>query len=358
MSDSPTQITIAVDQVRALAEKILVAVGASAARARRVVDCLVYADQHGIGTHGLIRLKHYVDRVKAGGIDPAAEVRFVREAPASALLDGGNGFGSVIAARAVEVAVEKAASAGVGAVVAREMNHFGAAAYYATMISGHGMAGVVMVNVTASMVPTGGVDVTVGNNPIAFAFPSSDPDPVVFDAATSRSSWGALFRAAQRDEALAHGAFLGPDGLPTTDPALVLEGGSLVPIEGYKGYGLALCIALLTGVLGGGKFDSEIEHPYRALAAAGDNSALVLAIDLDRFAGRDAFTRRVGALSGQIRSGGRAPGVEAIMVPGDREHGVARERAAQVVLEAQTLAEITALAREFELDSSAIASAR
>src|SRR5664279_3956743 len=142
------------------------------------------------------------------------------------------------------------------------MNHFGAAAYYATMAAEQDMVGMVMTNVTASMAPTGGREVLVGNNPIAFAFPSSGPAPVIFDAATSRSSWGALLRAAQRGESLAPDAFLGSDGMPSDEPDAVLAGGSLLPIEGYKGYGLALCIALLTGVLAGAEFDSEIAHPY------------------------------------------------------------------------------------------------
>src|SRR5262249_45715134 len=165
MSEPPMPVSVAVEDVRALAESILTAVGTEPRDAWRVIDSLMYADQHGIGTHGLMRLKHYVDRVRAGGIDPRPAVNIVREAPGSALLDGGNGFGSVVTARAVEVALEKATAQGAAAVVARNMGHFGAAAYYATMASQHGMAGVVMVNVTASMAPTGGTSALVGNNP-------------------------------------------------------------------------------------------------------------------------------------------------------------------------------------------------
>jgi LDH2 family malate/lactate/ureidoglycolate dehydrogenase len=356
MSESVLPVRVAADDARALAEGILIAVGANERVARRVVDSLLYADLHGIGTHGLMRLKHYVERVQAGGIDPSATVECVREAPASALLDGGNGFGAVVTTRAMDVALEKAAMQGTAAVVARNMNHFGAAAYYATMASERGMVGIVMVNVTASMAPTGGMSLIVGNNPIAFAFPSAGDDPIVFDAATSRSSWGSLFRAAQRNETLAEGAFLGADGLPTTDPETVMQGGSLQPIEGYKGYGLALCIGLLTGVLGGGKFDSEIAHPYRVLTARGDNSALVLAISIDHFAGREAFARRASALGDEIRSGPRAPGGDTIMVPGDREHAVARSRRTHVLLEARTVSELEGLAHELDVEMPAIAS--
>jgi L-2-hydroxycarboxylate dehydrogenase (NAD+) len=346
MMETRPPLHIPVDQARTLAEEILNAVGAADDDASRVVDSLIYADRRGVGTHGLIRLKFYVDRVRSGGIDPDATVELVRESDATALLDSGNGFGAVATTRALELAIDKASKAGAGVVAARNMNHFGAAAYYATMAAEQNMVGVVMTNVTASMAPTGGTDVLVGNNPIAFAFPSSDSAPVIFDAATSRSSWGALLRAAQRGEPLAPDAFLGPNGMPSREPDAVLAGGSLLPIEGYKGYGLALCIALLTGVLTGGEFDSEIAHPYRHLEAPGGNSILAIAIPVDGFVGADAFAGRVGDLSETIRSGATAPGVDRVMVPGDRENAAAQAAGETISLEHETVEQLEALGTE------------
>jgi LDH2 family malate/lactate/ureidoglycolate dehydrogenase len=344
--------------VSTLAEEILTAVGAGPADAARVVDSLIYSDRRGVGTHGLIRLKFYVDRVRAGGIAPDATVELVRETEATALLDSGNGFGAVATTKVLELAIEKASRAGAGIVAARNMNHFGAAAYYATMAAERQMVGMVMTNVTASMAPTGGKEVTVGNNPIAFAFPSSDPSPLIFDAATSRSSWGALLRAAQRGEALVPDAFLDAEGAPSREPDAVLEGGSLLPIEGYKGYGLALCIALLTGVLAGGEFDAEIAHPYRDLSARGGNSVLAVVFPTAGFAGAEAFARRVGELSATIRSGPTAVGVERIMVPGDREDATARAAGDTISLEAETVEQIEALGVELGLESDLLEVAR
>jgi len=211
---------------------------------------------------------------------------------------------------------------------------------------------IAMTNVTASMSATGGTTPVVGNNPIAFAVPSAGDDPVVFDAATSRSSWGALLLAAQRGEPLVQGAFLGPDGLTSVDPANVLAGGSLQPIEGYKGYGLALCIGLLTGVLAGGCFDSEIRHPYRDLSCAGDNSALVMALDVAHFVDRGQFAERVAQLSASIRSGPTAKNADPIMIPGDREAGRARMQTSEIALESQTVRELDDLAAELSVGRS------
>jgi L-2-hydroxycarboxylate dehydrogenase (NAD+) len=277
----------------------------------------------------------------------------VREDVASALLDGGNGFGAVVTTRATELAIEKARNAGVAAVAARCINHFGAAAYYAMMASEEGVVGIVMGNTTAAMPAAGGTTPVVGNNPIAFAFRSTGA-PVVFDAVTSRSSWGALLQAKQAGASLAPGAFLGPDGVPTTDPDAVLAGGSLQPIEGYKGFGLAICIALLTGVLADGAYDDEIIHPYRHLAAPGDNSVLVLAIDVDHFADRDRFAERVGVVGERVRGGRSAPDAPPIMMPGDREHARTARQDTHVELAPETVAELEALGRSLGLDGPAL----
>lgn len=345
-----TAATVPVDWVRHLAEAILEAVGTPAPDAQMVVDSLIEADRRGVGTHGVLRLSFYVDRVRHGGIDPVSPVTTVQDRPGTALLDGGNGFGAVVTTRAMKLAIDKARRTGLGAVAARRMNHFGAAAYYAQMASEQNMVGIVMTNVTASMAATNGVTPVVGNNPIAFAVPAGADTPVIFDAATSRSSWGALLRAQQRGEPLDPGAFLGSDGAPSTDPAAVLAGGSLLPIEGYKGYGLALIIALLTGVLADGAFDTEIAHPYRSLGSEGDNSALVIALDVSSFVEPSAFAARTRTLGDEIRAGTRAANGEPIMLPGEREEQMARAQVSFIALEETTIDELRALACEFGVD--------
>lgn len=312
-------------QLRAFVAQVLAAAGATPANAEVVADNLVFADLRGTETHGVIRLDLYLDRIEAGGLDPRANCVEVSQAPAAALLDGGNGFGAVGGAEAMRLACDKAEQSGIGWVTVRRTNHFGAAGYFAMQAIDRGMVGLAITNVCASMAPTGGTLPIVGNNPIAIGCPGSTP--VVWDVATSMSSWGALIVAGQRGLPLPAGAFLGPDGAESTDPATVLAGGSLLPIAGYKGYGLAMMIALLTGVLAGAPTDPDIPHPYRVLDTAAENSASMLAIDLRGFGGAAAFTEAVDAYSDRVHEV-PATGTGAILLPGEREQRISDERSA------------------------------
>ena len=308
------------------------------------------ADLRGTETHGLIRLKPYVRRLDEGGVARNAEITVVNDSAATALIDGGNGMGAVVGAHAMQLAVDRAENLGVGVVVARNLNHIGAAGYFALMAAERGMVGITMSNVVASMAPTGGITPVIGNNPIAIAFPARDRPSVVWDIATSRSSWGALFVAVQDGRELAEGAFQGPDGAATRDPDVVMNGGSLVPIAAHKGYGLALCIALLTGLLGDAPFDSEITHPYFDLAAPGENTATMIAIDVGAFLPVDDFTARIEAISAVISDQPTAPGVDRIYLPGEKESELeAARRRDGLPVAATTWAEIAELTERFEV---------
>jgi LDH2 family malate/lactate/ureidoglycolate dehydrogenase len=323
-----------------------------------VARCLVAADQRGIETHGLVRLDPYVTRLEAGGVAKRAEITVVRDSGATTLIDGGNGLGAVVAGHAMDLAIERASEFGAGLVVARNFNHFGAAGHYSQMAAQRGMVGITMSNVVASMAPTGAIRPLLGNNPIAIAFPGDARAPIVWDIATSVSTWGALFVAAQAGLPLPAGAFLGPDGAETTDPDVVIDGGSLVPIAGYKGYGLALCIALLTGLLGDAPFDSEIVHPYRDPAAPGDNTAMFLAINVASFVAVEVFARRLEGITELIHAQDAAPGVERILVPGELEADLEASRGRDgLPVVASTWDDLIALADRFGIDHDLAAAA-
>ncbi|WP_187438228.1 Ldh family oxidoreductase [Actinomadura decatromicini] len=304
------------------AARILESVGVPAAGAVRVARNLVTADLRGVETHGLIRLRPYVERIEAGGIAADPEIAVVRDHPATALLDGGNGLGAVAASAAMELAMGKAAASGVGLVVVRNINHFGAAADYSLAAAEQGMIGLSATNVLALIAPTGAAVPMVGNNPLSFAFPG-DP-PVVYDSAMSVSTWGRVLVAAQRGEPLPADAFLDGDGRPTTDPAAVLDGGTLLPVAGYKGYGLALCVTLLTGVLAGWLSDAELtgHRPHEP----GGNTALLGAIDVGAFTDPAEYARRVDRIGAEIRTAPRRPGVDRVWLPGEKETERERER--------------------------------
>jgi len=172
---------------------------------------------------------------------------------------------------AMDLAIEKATATGIGITLIRNCNHYGPAGHYVRMAIQHDMIGLSLTNVLASMPPTGGAEARVGNNPYSIGFPADMEPPVIVDAATSKASWGKLFLCAQKGEKLPEGCFTDANGVPTDDPQAVLKGGCLLPIAGYKGYGIAVAIELLTGMLADAALDHDIPHPYKILDGRGQH---------------------------------------------------------------------------------------
>jgi LDH2 family malate/lactate/ureidoglycolate dehydrogenase len=339
------------DSLRENCARVLGAAGVRPEEAELIADCLVYANLRGVDTHGVIRLKFYLQRIAAGGDNPNAHISLVRETATTALFDADNAFGPVAGVRAMETAVSKAGDAGIAVATIRNANHFGAAAYYAERPVRKGMIGLCMANVVASMPPPGGRAARVGNSPIAFAFPAGDEPPVVFDAATSIAPWGALIEARLRGELLPPQSFLDREGKFTRDPQAVLDGGFLVPIAGHKGFGLALSIALLTGLLAGGVFDTDITYPYGDVSIPGNNSFLMMALRVDRFVPLADYTRRMDEVIRLIRATPTAEGTDRVLLPGQREHETAQERSRTgIPLSAELVAELRGLATSVGTD--------
>jgi len=309
-----------------LTTEILARAGMPEEDAAVTADCLVSSNLRGVDTHGVIRLKVYVDRIKAGGNNPRPNIRVVRETPVAAVLDGDNSLGPVGGYRAMQLAIAKAQESGVGFVTIRRSNHYGTAAHYAMMALEHDMIGLSSTNVLPSLPPTGGRQARLGNNPLALAFPAGEEFPVVFDVATSLAPWGKVFTAAQAGTLLPAGCYLNKHGQPTVRPEEVLDGGMLLPFAEYKGYGLALCLSLFTGLLADGTFDLDLPHPYKHLDRPGDNSFFMGAIRIDQFVPPAHFKRRLDEVIRLIRTTELAPGAERIYLPGEKEYEAEKER--------------------------------
>ncbi len=305
--------------LRKLCTSIQVGLGVPEKDAIVVSDCLVDANLMGLDTHGVIRLQFYMDRIEAGGNNPRPKIKTLRDGPATALLDADNALGPVGGKAAMDLALSKAGTIGIGAVAIRNCNHYGPAGWYARMAASRDMIGMSFSNVLASMAPTGGAQRQVGNNPYAFAFPAGRHPPVVVDGATSKSSWGKLMLCAQQGVPLPGGCYLDARGNPTTDPQAVMNGGSLLPFASHKGYGLAVAVELLTGMLAGGALDHDIPHPYKKLAEPGANSFFMLAMRVDAFEEPDVFKRRMDDYIDRIRATPKADGVDRIYLPGQME---------------------------------------
>jgi LDH2 family malate/lactate/ureidoglycolate dehydrogenase len=253
---------IEVDRLTAVASKILASTGVPEADARLVADSLVDADLRGIHSHGVSRLGIYVERLRMGGNRPEGEPDLVSEAPSLALLDANGLLAQVASARAVELAAQKAKLSGCAAVCVRGASHFGAAGYWARLITEQGMLGMASTNTTPVMAAWGGSTTAIGSNPLAIAFPSSGDAPVVVDMATSETTWGALLRAEATGTPIPDTWALGPDGTPTTSAVEAVAAGRLLPFARHKGYALAVGIELLSGALAGANCLSQIAHMY------------------------------------------------------------------------------------------------
>ena len=347
MNSNSGDILVGHESLHRLCTKIQVGFGVPEPDADVVSDCLIAANLMGVDTHGVLRLRVYMDRIKAGGNNPRPNIHTVRENPCTALMDADNALGPVGGKRAMALAIEKAGAIGIGIVVIRNCNHYGPAGHYARMALERDMIGVSMTNVLASMPPTGGVEARTGNNPYSISFPAQDEPPVVVDAATSMSSWGTLFVCAQRGEDLPSGCYLDSEGRPTVNPQDVMNGGALLPIAGHKGYGLAMAIELLTGMLANAPMAPDIPHLNKVLDKPGANTFFMAAIRIDNFVDTKQFKRRMDEWIRLIRSTRKMDGVERIWLPGEKEIVARQQRIVEgIPLNAEMVAEMQALAAE------------
>ena len=243
-----------------LASAILRAVEVLPKHANITASRLVEADMRGRSGHGLIRLRPYVDRIRAGGINMWPAIAVLHETPVSAQVDGDNGLGQVVMTKATELAIAKAGDSGLAWVGTVHSNHAGAAGLYAEMAADAGLIGLYFAVANANgMPPWGGAEPLLGTNPIAIAVPTNGT-PFVLDVATTATSHGTIKVAAREGRQLPEGWVVDAAGSPITDPTRAHEG-FLVPMGGYKGSGLTIAIGLLAGVLNGAAFGSRCRRP-------------------------------------------------------------------------------------------------
>ncbi|MDB5955416.1 Ldh family oxidoreductase [Ramlibacter sp.] len=285
-----------------------------------VAQLMTEAEMQGSDGHGVIRLVPYARRIRAGGINLRPKIRVVKEKAAMALIDGDNGMGHLVMKQAAELAVAKARQCGVAWVGARLSNHAGPASLYARMCLDHDMVGMYFAVGNANHLPPwGGLDMLLSTNPIAVAVPAGEEPPVVLDMATTVAAYGKVKAKAQRGEQMPVGWMIDRQGEPLTDPKRAEEG-FLMPIGGYKGYGLAMIVGLLAGTLNGAAMGSEtIDFNHDDVTVTNTGQAIV-AIDPDAFGELDAFKARVDKLVRELRASERMPGVDRIWMPGEQSH--------------------------------------
>ena len=307
------------DELRALTQAILRTTDLAPEHAGIIADALVTSELRNLQGQGqgVRRVRAYVDRVQQRHVNPHATFDIVKESPALALIDAHNAPGTVVAAKAMQLAIAKAKTCGVGMALVRHSTHFGSASYSASQALRNGCIGVSMTNAGPEMAPWGGIDGVVGTNPWAVAIPTGDSDsdmPIILDMALTTAGKGMMRWLLRDGKKMPLNWAITADGRSTDNPAEAMDG-TLLPMGGYKGYGLSLVTDVLTGVLGGGGYGTI---PYRDPAQQ-EVAHQFIAYDIDWFLDRTTFYAHLHDFMRMVKASRPRPGVQEILLPGELE---------------------------------------
>ena len=315
-----THATVQVRQLERYMTTTLQAVGLPDADARTVAQLMAEADLQGSDGHGVIRLPQYCKRILAGGVNTRPNIRVEQERAATALMHGDNGMGHLVMKRAAELAISKARQSGMAWVGSHFSNHAGPASLYARMALEHDMIGLYFAVGNANHLPPwGGLSMLLSTNPIAAAIPAGEEAPIVLDMATTVAAYGKVKAKAQRGEMMPEGWMMDRLGQPLLDPKRSEEG-FLLPIGGYKGYGLALVVGLLAGTLNGAAMGKDVIDFNQDVHSVTDTGQAIAIIDPAAFGEVSHFKQQVDVLIRDIRNSERIPGVDRIWLPGEQSH--------------------------------------
>ena len=300
-------------------------------------DVLLESDRRGIESHGCNRFKPvYIDRIKAGIQNPVTEFEIIKETPTTAVVDGHNGMGQVIGYKAMKMAIAKAKEYGMGMVAVRNSCHYGIAGYYATMATKEGCIGMTGTNARPSVAPTFGVEGMFGTNPFTVGIPTDEKFDFIFDCATSITQNGKVEYYERIGEDVHPGTIIDEDGKPVEGDAgialkkirngtaaLTTLGGIGEALGGYKGYGFAMVVELLSAALQDGMYGKALDgkdengniRPYQL-------GHYFIAIDTNHFLGEDICRRKAGDIIREVRASKKAPGAERIYTAGEKEYEI------------------------------------
>ena len=309
-------IMVRPNDLKRLAVELAGAAGASPANAEAIAAAYLHADLSGYGLQGIDYIPYLLDQLLDGRVNGDAVPTIARETDATALVDGGLGPGQAAATFAVELATKKADSVGIGAIGVTNSSDIFMLGYYAGLIANAGKIGMVFTAGPPLVHPLGGVERMLGTNPIAMAFPTGQT-PLVFDMATSALARSRIRQAYYHDDRIPDGLALNAKGEPSTNAEEIYKGGVLAPLAGHKGFGLALCVALLCGPLTGSAIGPDLSW----MDDGGDSVGMghfFIAIKPGAFGPEDAFAAQATAYLDRIKSSKKAPGVDEIRIPGER----------------------------------------
>lgn len=333
-------VTVEWQWITYFVKKVFMSYGVPENDAVICTDVLLASDHKGIESHGVNRFKPiYLDRIRDGIQSPETTFEVVRETATTAVVDGHDGMGQVIGYKAMQMAINKAKEFGMGMVAVRNSTHYGIAGYYTDMAAAAGCIGMTGTNARPSIAPTFGVENMLGTNPLTLGFPTDEDFPFSLDCATSISQRGKIEYYARVGLDTPSGMVIGRDGKAMTDSPAILEalvngeaalaplGGIGEELGGYKGYGFATFVEVLSAALQQGSF-------LRMLTGIGENNQkqafhlghFFIAIDTEAFMGLDSFKETAGEILRTLRASEKAPGEDRIFTAGEKEYLVWQER--------------------------------
>ncbi|WP_256815446.1 ureidoglycolate dehydrogenase [Cytobacillus sp. Bac17] len=309
-------VTIHHEEAKKLVIQKLTDAGLLHEHAEKVAEILVHADLRNVNSHGVLRTEHYVNRLNAGGINPAAEISFNKTGPVTGVVDGDDGFGHVIADEAMNHAIQMAKENGVGMVTAINSSHCGALSYFVQNAAEENLIGIAMTHTDKIVVPFGGKDAFLGTNPIAYGVPAKTQKPFILDMATSNVALGKILQYKEEGKEIPKGWGVDENGETVTDPSKVV---SLSPFGGPKGYGLSMIVDIFSGLLAGAAFGPHVAKMYGDLDKKRKLGHYFCAINPAFFTDADAFLENMDQMMEEIRQAPPAPGFKSVLVPGEIE---------------------------------------
>lgn len=310
------ETTVSLEELTELVVKKLTEAGLNEEHAEVVADVLVHADLRGVSSHGVLRTEHYVKRLTNGGLNPDPQFSIKETGPCSAIFDGNDGMGHVISKEAMEYAIQLAEKNGIGMVAAINSSHCGALSYFVQQAADKNMIGMAMTHTDKIVVPFGGAKPYFGTNPIAFGFPAKENKPVILDMATSNVAFGKVLHAREAGHSIPADWGVDENGRPTTDADNV---SALLPFAGPKGYGLAMVVDILSGILTGSAFGPHITAMYGDYNKKRHLGHFFCAINPKIFTDVTGFLTNMDQMINELHDTTPAAGFDKVMVPGEPE---------------------------------------
>jgi LDH2 family malate/lactate/ureidoglycolate dehydrogenase len=350
---SDTDRRVSHSKLKKIVAEIFVRCSMSERDADLLAETLVHADLRGIHSHGVLRVPEYVEKLTTGGVNPAGRPWVASIHGGAIVVDGGNSMGQIGGTYAMREVIKTARSTGVAFAAVRGSNHCGAMEWYTLLAAQENMIGVAGTNALPTMAPWGGLDKIVGINPLSVAIPAQEKGPLVLDFAFGATAHGKIRIYHQKGIPIPDGWAFDMNGRPTTDAEAALVG-LIQPIGQHKGVGLGMVVGILSTLLSGAAYGTELGNMVDG-PKAGRDGLFFLAISIAVFEEVEGFKRRVDKIVREMHDSRRADGVDRVLVPGELEAGFERAYATEgIPLAAATINDIADQAERLRVDASTL----